>query len=319
MSGTPLEGMSCTFEYKATPTTGGNSITFLGTTMPSDYTSKKVNIDAYYNGSAWIVDYQPAFDESDIITTTHIKNSNITEDKLAANSVTSAKVKAGELTNSHINASAAIATSKLAAATDIAKIATVTQAELEYNHGVTPGTASASKSVILDSNGKINTLNITELVVDDTAVVATASELNTLSGITSTTDDLNLLSGAQLAGVTASDIQAIKGFTDNKAKVNSTSASSDYIVDTKDQVIVVSIAATNITFTLPNVNAKTGQDITVIVKSTAGTNSLVFTSITGDTIYYSGTDAVSKTITTPAVNSIIRVVNAAAGVWVIGK
>jgi hypothetical protein len=59
--------------------------------------------------------------------------------------------------------------------------------EIAVLDGVTAGTASASKAVILDSSKDItglNEVNMTTLSIGGTAITATATELNYLDGVT---------------------------------------------------------------------------------------------------------------------------------------
>jgi len=52
-----------------------------------------------------------------------------------------------------------------------------------YNN-ITPGTVVASKAVITDANNKIDTLDITTPKIGGVAITSTATELNTLDGLT---------------------------------------------------------------------------------------------------------------------------------------
>jgi len=64
---------------------------------------------------------------------------------------------------------------------------TATATELNYNAGVTPGTVTASKTLIVDANKRLDTLDITSLEIGNVAVTATAAELNLLATATVTT------------------------------------------------------------------------------------------------------------------------------------
>ena len=58
---------------------------------------------------------------------------------------------------------------------------------MQFLDGVTAGTASASKAVILDSSKDItglNEVNMTTLSIGGTAITATATELNHVDGVT---------------------------------------------------------------------------------------------------------------------------------------
>ena len=58
------------------------------------------------------------------------------------------------------------------------------QAEIDYVDGVTAGTVTASKAVVVDASKKINELDITAPKFNGTAVSATAAEINVLAGVT---------------------------------------------------------------------------------------------------------------------------------------
>lgn len=173
-SGTPYEGLRARFEYKATLTPAGNTITFLGTAMPSDYASKKVNIDCYYNGSDWVVDYVPAFDESDVITSSMIKS-------IDGNKLDSATVPLTKLVTT--TASRALETS----AGGVVQASTTTTTELGYLAGTTPGTIAANKAVVPTTGKVIDEIDITTLKKGGVSVTATGAELNTLAGVTAGT------------------------------------------------------------------------------------------------------------------------------------
>ena len=70
--------------------------------------------------------------------------------------------------------------------------------EIAVLDGVTAGTASASKAVILDSSKDITGLNevgMTTLSLGGTSITATAAEINIMDGVTATTAEINHLDG----------------------------------------------------------------------------------------------------------------------------
>ena len=70
--------------------------------------------------------------------------------------------------------------------------------EIAVLDGVTAGTASASKAVILDSSKDITGLNevgVTTLSLGGTSITATAAEINIMDGVTATTTEINYLDG----------------------------------------------------------------------------------------------------------------------------
>lgn len=201
MSGTPLEGMHCKFEYRATVTSGGNALTILGTAMPDDYVAKKVNVDCYYNGSDWVVDYQPAFDESDIVTSANIKS--LDGAKLNATSVALSKLAT-------TTASRALETS----AGGVIQASATTAAELAYSAGITPGTVAVNKVLVPTTGKTLDELNITTPKFNGVAVTATATELNKLSGVTASTAEINTVASVT-AGVAAANKVAVLGANKN--------------------------------------------------------------------------------------------------------
>lgn len=79
---------------------------------------------------------------------------------------------------------------------------TVTQDDL---NGVTAGTVTASKAVVVDANKRVDTLVIGTLALGagaGTAVTSTAAELNILDGVTATAAEINAFCD-QSAGVQA--------------------------------------------------------------------------------------------------------------------
>lgn len=92
-----------------------------------------------------------------------------------------------------------------------------TAAELDVLDGVTAGTATASKAVVLDANSKIDALDITALTLNGTAVDSTAAELNILDGVTADASELNLLDGVTS---TTAELNILDGVTADKDELN---------------------------------------------------------------------------------------------------
>ena len=91
----------------------------------------------------------------------------------------------------------------------------ISSSEIAQLDGVTAGTASASKAVILDSSTNITALNsvgMTSLSLGGVAVTSTAAELNILDGVTATTTELNYVDGVTGNIQTALDSKATKAF-----------------------------------------------------------------------------------------------------------
>ena len=121
--------------------------------------------------------------------------------------------------------------------------ADISEAELETIDGVTAGTVSASKAVVVDSNKDITggrnititgeldaatldisgdadidgTLETDALSINGTTVTSTAAELNILDGVTSTAAELNILDGVT---ATATEINLLDGVTSTTAELN---------------------------------------------------------------------------------------------------
>ena len=104
---------------------------------------------------------------------------------------------------------------------------TSTAAELNLVDGSSAGTIVNSKGVIYGSAGEVNatTLQIAGVSITSTAaelnildgVTATAAEINTLDGITSSTAELNILDGVT---ATAAEINTLDGITSTTAELN---------------------------------------------------------------------------------------------------
>jgi hypothetical protein len=130
------------------------------------------------------------------------KNQTIQASDIKDGAITSAKIVDGTIVNADINASAAIAGTKISPDFGSQNIATT---------------------------GTINNLTTTELAILDGATVSTA-ELNKLDGVTSSTSELNILDGVtastaeinKLDGVTAStaEINKLDGLTASTSELN---------------------------------------------------------------------------------------------------
>jgi hypothetical protein len=104
---------------------------------------------------------------------------------IGANKITLTMIPNGLITNDKINATAAIALSKLAATTaskvlvsdasGFVSASATTPTELAYLAGVTAGTAAASKAVVLDASGKISTIDVTTLKINGTTFLPSST------------------------------------------------------------------------------------------------------------------------------------------------
>lgn len=80
---------------------------------------------------------------------------------------------------------------------------TLTEAELEYIDDITPGTAAASKAVVLSAASKIDTLDITALKINGTAVGSTAAQIDAAVAGTPLVYRTNVTTAQVNAGATA--------------------------------------------------------------------------------------------------------------------
>ena len=93
--------------------------------------------------------------------------------------------------------------------------AEISGTEIAQLDGVTAGTATASKAVILDSESGITglgTVGMTTLSLGGTSITATAAEINIMDGVTATTTEINHLDGVTGNIQTALDSKATKAF-----------------------------------------------------------------------------------------------------------
>ena len=132
---------------------------------------------------------------------------------------------------------------------------TATTAELNYVD-VTPGTATASKAVVLNASSHIDTMKMTNLHIgasgSATQVTSTAAELNILDGVTADATELNKLDGvtattAELNYVdvtTAGAAQASKAVVlDSNAHINAVKTAALSIGASGSETLVTSTAA----------------------------------------------------------------------------
>jgi len=90
--GTPSKGMFVRFFFDADITLGGNTITILGTSMPDAYVTKESTIEAYYDGSNWIVKFFVDDDEDILCLITEALNSQGYAVDMATNGVSAFEI-----------------------------------------------------------------------------------------------------------------------------------------------------------------------------------------------------------------------------------
>lgn len=200
----PRIGQRVKFEYNPktyTITVTAGVIEFMGVSLPGDYASKKINVDCYFDGVDWTVDFTPAFQQTDII------NSGMVKD-VAVAKITGTASKVMEFTAGGIGQASATTT------TELATIA-----------GVTPGTAAASKALVLKADKTIDEIDVTALKLGGTAITASAAELNKMDGVTATFTEINTLAGVT-PGTVAASKAVVLGPT---SKINTLDVTALYI------------------------------------------------------------------------------------------
>jgi hypothetical protein len=192
--------------------------------------------------------------------------------------ILSSMIAALQISNSHIAAAAEIAHTKMAPLTpSVVPVfdsngfiiaGSLSAANLAYLN-VTPGTAEASKALVLNAYKKINELDVTTLKIGGISVVATATELNYLSGALSNLQD-------QISTLQTKVTQPVEVIcTDEITTV--TTLKNYYPVDTTGK---------NVAITLPAIatlsSANDGQVVEVYQGN--GSNNTVVAAFSGDSI-----------------------------------
>lgn len=136
--------------------------------------------------------------------------------------------------------------------------------EIAFLDGVTAGTVTASKAVVVDANKRIDTIVIADGglklgVGAGTAVTSTAAELNILDGVTSTTAELNILDGVTS---TAAELNLVDGSVAgtavaSKAAVLGANKNLDTIVIADSGLFLGAGAGTAVTRTAAQINLLT--------------------------------------------------------------
>ena len=192
--------------------------------------------------------------------------------------------------------------------TPIGSITGVTRVTIDDDGSV--GIGTITPSYLLHVNGSFNA---TTVHIAGVQVTADAAELNKLDGVTSVTADLNLLSGAAAAGVTATRLQYLNSLTGNiqtqlNARMGTSSPSFTGVMD-GPQLLLTSGAYPSPTTTTHalQVGADSGAHLRLggnrIQSVSAGAvNTLALNNLGGDvmvgsstsTIYLSGSVALVK-------------------------
>ena len=92
--GSPVKNESYFFHYEASVTPSGNTFSIFGQAVPSDMLASKFLAECVYDGSAWKVKLLPSFDGVGIIGSDRLAASSVTTAKIADDAVTLDKVDA---------------------------------------------------------------------------------------------------------------------------------------------------------------------------------------------------------------------------------
>jgi len=141
------------------------------------------------------------------------------------------------------------------------------------------------------------------------AVTADQSELNALDGYTGNTADLNILSGAAAAGVTATEFQYLNGVTSGiQAQINAITSSGSTVNDGTMTIQAGTLLSTGGSFTTNQASASTitidhatvsRSNTTTSVAPAAGTTFTAIDQVTSDS-YGHITGVRTKTVTMPS-------------------
>ena len=217
------------------------------------------------------------------VQTVEIENGAVTEAKLASNSVTSAKIVDGTIVNADINASAAIALSKLATSTAgniIVYNSSGVPTAVAETGDVTisdSGVTSIASGVIVDAD-----INSSAAIADTKlATISTAGKVSN-SATTATSANTNSAivardaSGNFSAGTVSASSASVSGRFDGTsirevvldASVSASVVTADY--STGDIFYVGTAPSSNFTVNLTNAPTDNGKAITVVIFVTQG-------------------------------------------------
>jgi hypothetical protein len=194
-SGTPAKGDSIIIHYEADLDFNGNSVTVLGVTIREALESVLGTIEAYYNGSAWIVKFLAKIDETGYIGTTQIADDAITAAKIGTGAVVADGLGAKTITAAKI-VDATISVSLLAAS---AKTETIVipvsfeTGEQGHNDVIIPfqGTITSMKYIVTKALAGTDAGTITPKVNGGSTTptnvsISASTALNTTSALTIT-------------------------------------------------------------------------------------------------------------------------------------
>jgi hypothetical protein len=208
-------------------------------------------------------------------------------------------------------------------AAELNKLDGVTATTTELNYlDVTPGTATASKAVVLNANSHIDAVKTAALSLgatgSETLVTSDAAELNILDGVTSTTAEINKLDGVTATTAELNFVDVTAGTaTASKAAVLDSNSHLDTMKMT-NLYIGASGSATQVTSTATELNLLDG--ITAIdtdLSSVAGTHTTLASALATKTYVdntRSGLEVKDSSVVATTANLAATYSNGTAGV-----
>jgi hypothetical protein len=208
-------------------------------------------------------------------------------------------------------------------ASELNKLDGVTATTTELNYlDVTPGTATASKAVVLNANSHIDAVKTAALSLgatgSETLVTSDAAELNILDGVTSTTAEINKLDGVTATTAELNFVDVTAGAaTASKAAVLDSNSHLDTMKMT-NLYIGASGSATQVTSTATELNLLDG--ITAIdtdLSSVAGTHTTLASALATKTYVdntRSGLEVKDSSVVATTANLAATYSNGTAGV-----
>ena len=217
-------------------TTGGGNVVFTSGNIPASPASIRIYRDTDVDSAKATFTAGSSVKAADLNNNmTQIlyaaqeeQNQTIQASDIKDGAITSAKITDGTIVNADVNASAAIAGTKVAPDFGSQNIATtgtinnLTTTELAILDGATVSTAELNKlDGVTASTSEINILDgvtstATELNILD-GVTASTAEINKLDGVTASTSELNILDGVT---ATTTELNIIDGVTATTAELN---------------------------------------------------------------------------------------------------
>ena len=237
-----VKTVSTHYNITSYTTTGGGNVVFTSGNIPVSPEAIRIYRDTDIQTAAGEAEPKETFQAGSSVKAAALNNNQkqvlyaiaeekdqtITAQDIKDGAITSAKITDNTIVNADINASAAIAGTKISPDFGSQNIATtgtinnVTTTELAILDGATVSTTELNK---LDGvTASTSELNILDGVTSSTAelnildgVTASTAEINKLDGVTASTSELNILDGVT---ATATELNIIDGVTATTAELN---------------------------------------------------------------------------------------------------